>query len=112
MTVTALSSNSGNATIHNHSTGRTVWYHHVGESPALAGCDAEWIIEDYASGGQKVPFANFTTVTFTDAQATAANGSVYGPGGNPSSIIYKLVQNDDTLSSCSATSTSATCTYV
>ena len=112
MTVTALNSTSGNTTITNNHTGITAWYLYVDSSPPLQGCDADWIIEDYSVQNKEVPFVNFTTVTFTDARATAANGSVYGPGGNPSSFIYELVENGETLSSCSATSTSATCTYV
>ncbi|KZV64513.1 concanavalin A-like lectin/glucanase [Peniophora sp. CONT] len=112
MTVKATSSTSGNATVTNHNTGQTAWHHYVGDTHPLGGCLSEWIVEDYSVGNAEVPFANFTTVTFTDARATAANGSVYGPGGNPSSTIWKLVENGDTLSACSATTTSATCTYV
>ena len=65
LTVTASSTTSGTAVITNYSKGKTVTKQITSRS-ALCEQDAEWIVEDFSSGGL-VPFANFGKVTFTDA---------------------------------------------
>ena len=77
MTVTAFSKTSGKAWIRNHRTGKVVSHAFSGQ-PALCEYDAEWIVEDFSSGGL-VPFANFGKVTFTDATATTTGNKKVGP---------------------------------
>ena len=91
--------------------------------------NAEWIVEDFEENGQYsvfahlipvrrcssrslgglVPFANFGTVTFTDATATSSSGTTTGPSG---ATIIDIEQNNQVLTSCSASSSSVTCSYV
>jgi len=77
VTVTAYSKTSGIATIHNHSTGKTV-SKSITSSYALCEQDAEWIVEDYSIGGL-VPLANWGKVEFKDASATTKSGKKHGP---------------------------------
>ena len=77
MTVTASSKTGGTATITNESTGKTVSHTFSGQ-PSLCEYDAEWIVEDFSSGGL-VPFAKFGKVTFTDATATTTGNKKVGP---------------------------------
>ena len=55
-----------------------------------------------------VPFANFGTVTFTGASATLVSGGSVGPG---SATIIDIEQSNKVLTSCSASSSSVTCSY-
>ncbi|KAM5540672.1 hypothetical protein V8D89_005703 [Ganoderma adspersum] len=77
VTVTASSKTAGKAYIRNHRTGKVVSHSFTGQ-PALCEYDAEWIVEDFSSGGL-VPFANFGKVTFTDATATTTGGKTASP---------------------------------
>jgi hypothetical protein len=43
--------------------------------PALCRQDADWIVEDFASGGQPVPFSRFDDVWFEECSATTARGN-------------------------------------
>lgn len=65
MTVTATSTTAGTAVIKNVSKGTTVTHTFSGQTAALCETNAEWIVEDFSSGGSLVPFADFDTVTFT-----------------------------------------------
>ena len=86
VTVTATSKTGGTATITNKSTGKTVSHTFSGQ-PSLCEFDAEWIVEDFSSGGL-VPFANFGKVQFTGATATTTSGKVVSPqGANQIDII-------------------------
>ena len=78
--VHSTSSTTGTATIINHSTGQTVTTS-VSSTAALGGQNAEWIVEDYSSGGRLVPFANFGTVKFTGASAGDSAGATLGTNG-------------------------------
>lgn len=53
----------------------------INSAIALCQENAEWIVEDYQSGSGLVPFADFETVTFTDASATTVTGKKIGPRG-------------------------------
>ncbi|KZV64515.1 concanavalin A-like lectin/glucanase [Peniophora sp. CONT] len=112
MSVVATSSTSGTTTVINRTTNQTATHTFSNQSPALRGCDASWIVEDPKVSGVMPPLANFTTVTFTGAESVAGNGSTYGPAGNPAESIAFIWQNGKTLTSCSATTNSATCTYI
>lgn len=49
------------------------------QGPTLARVNADWIVEDPASGGGgHTPFPHFDAVWFEDAYAATANGSRYG----------------------------------
>ncbi|KAH9895602.1 peptidase A4 family-domain-containing protein [Cubamyces lactineus] len=78
-TVVATSTTSGSATIINHSTGEQVTKTFNGY-PELCLQDAEWIVEDYELDGERVPFADFDRVTFTNALADATVLVNIGPG--------------------------------
>lgn len=53
--------------------GKSVTHTFTSQSKALQELNAEWIVEDFESGGALVPFANFGTVTFTGATATTGS---------------------------------------
>ncbi|PIL36482.1 hypothetical protein GSI_00171 [Ganoderma sinense ZZ0214-1] len=108
VTVTASSKTGGTATITNVSTGKTVSHTFSGQ-PSLCEYDAEWIVEDFSSGGGLVPFANFGTVTFTGASATTNSGSSVGPSG---STLIDIEQSGKVLTSVSTTSSTVTVSYV
>ncbi|KAI0325218.1 putative aspergillopepsin [Cubamyces sp. BRFM 1775] len=105
-TVTATSTTSGTASITNWSTGLEV-VAELGYPYALCEENAEWIVEDYSVNGGLVPFANFGTVTFTDASATTGSGTV-GPAG---AQIIDIVANGAVITSASAGSSSVTVSY-
>lgn len=108
ISVDASSTSSGTATIENTSTGQSVNHNFDGGvQGTLCETNAEWIVEDFESGGSEVPFANFGTVTFSNAQATTGSGSV-GPDG---ATIMDIKQGDSVLTSSSADSGSVTVQY-
>lgn len=113
MTVTATSKTSGSAVIENLTTGTTKTHTFSGESDgSLCEYNAEWIVEDFSectSSGDcsLVPFADFGTVTFTGASAVQS-GTTVGPSG---ATIIDIEQNSEILTSCSASSSTVTCTY-
>jgi len=107
VTVKASSKTGGTATITNESTGKTVSHTFSGQ-PSLCEFDAEWIVEDFESGSSLVPFADFGTVTFTNAVATKSGGSTVGPSG---ATIIDIEQSNKVLTSCSSSSSSVTCSY-
>jgi len=108
VTVTASSSSAGVAKITNVSTGSSVSKSFSGESNKLCQTNAEWIVEDFEEGGSLVPFANFGTVTFTGASAGLIGGGSVGPSG--ASILD--IEQSSILTSCSAGSSTVTCSYV
>lgn len=109
VTVDATSTTAGTATVENLSTGKSVTHtFNGGVSGTLCEYNAEWIVEDFESGGSLVPFANFGTVTFSGAQATDG-GSTVGPSG---ATLIDIKQNNNILTSSSVTSNSVTVKYV
>lgn len=113
MTVVATSKTSGTATIDNVTTGKTVTETFTGVTDgSLCEYNAEWIVEDFeectGSSCSLVPFADFGTVTFTSPSAVESGTTVY-----PSSAtIIDIEQSGKVLTSCSASSSEVTCTYV
>ncbi|PIL35337.1 hypothetical protein GSI_02062 [Ganoderma sinense ZZ0214-1] len=106
VTVAASSKTGGKATIKNHRTGKTVSHTFSGQ-PALCEYDAEWIVEDFSSGGL-VPFANFGEVTFTDASATTVAGKTVGPA-NAKQI--DIVKSNKVITKVATGAKSVTVTY-
>jgi hypothetical protein len=110
MTVTVSSTSAGTVTLKNNSKGTTVTHSFSGEPVKLCQAEAEWIVEDFQLGGQYVPFANFGSVTFTGASATAADGRAHGVSG---ARILDLKQGNKVLTSCSTSGSSTVkCSYV
>ena len=106
-TVTAYSWTSGIATIENLTNGQS-GSKQLNSTYRLCGRNAEWIIEDFEDGnGNMVPFANFDTVTFTDAMATGTG--TYTPNG---AKIMDIEQNNQVLTSVSIDGSSLTIQYV
>ena len=107
VTVTATSTTSGSATITNQSRDQTV-VQQLSSTSALCESNAEWIVEDFSTSSGLVPFADFGTVTSTNALATTPNGNV-GPGG---ASDIDIVQNNEILTSVSIGSQTVTVSYV
>ena len=109
VTVDAYSQVSGTATVENLSNGESRTHTFNGNVQGdLCDYNAEWIVEDFSSGGSLVPFADFGTVTFTGAEATD-NGRTVGPSG---AAILDIRQNGQVLTSASASGNSVTVRYV
>ncbi|KAJ5185612.1 Concanavalin A-like lectin/glucanases superfamily [Penicillium cf. griseofulvum] len=109
VTVTATSKTAGTAVIKNVTTGKSVTHTFTGGVDGdLCEYNAEWIVEDYESGGELVPFVNFGTVTFTNAKATTG-GKTVGPSG---STLMDIKQNNVVLTKSSLTSSSVSVSYV
>ncbi|EIW87334.1 hypothetical protein CONPUDRAFT_116544 [Coniophora puteana RWD-64-598 SS2] len=102
LTATAHSNTTGTVTIENKTKNKKV-SSDVSSSHALCQKDAEWIVEDYSSGGL-VQFDNFGTVTFTNNVATTASGTV-GPAGaqiwdishNGTQLTHSSVSNGNVI---------------
>ena len=108
ISVVSHSRTSGTTTIKNISKGQTVTKQ-VTSSASLCGTNAEWIVEDFEEGSSLVPFANFNTVTFSNAVASLSNGQTASPS---SGTKIEIVQNGKTLTSVSDSSNSVTVKYV
>ena len=100
VTVVASSSTSGTATVENTSTGKSVSKAISGQ--ALAGQNAEWIVEDFEEGSSLVPFANFGTITFTGCSATTNSGTTGLTGAD----TVDIEQNNNVLTSTTIDSSS------
>ncbi|KAI0105818.1 peptidase A4 family-domain-containing protein [Daldinia grandis] len=104
-TVTASSTSAGTAVIENKTTGKQVTHSFSGETDRLCQTNAEWIVEDYSSGGSLVSFADFGTVQFTGA-------SVNGGTGVSGATIIDIQQSSEVLTSCSTSgSSTVVCSY-
>jgi hypothetical protein len=111
VTVTATSKTGGTAVIKNTSTGQTVTHSFSNEAKLGSLCEtnAEWIVEDFDSGGTQVSFANFGTVTFTGASAVQSGTKVGVTGAS----IIDIKQGTTVLTDCSLSGSSGvTCKYI
>jgi len=108
LTVTASSTTSGTALIENLSNGQQV-SQFITSSSALCEQNAEWIVEDFDSGGSQVPFCNFGTVSFTNAVAYLNGGGTISPNG---ATELDILQNGQVLTSVSESSDGVTISYV
>jgi hypothetical protein len=111
LSVMVLSATSGEVRIENVSNGDTVTQLLTSNTPLCGPSQtAEWIVEDYTVNGDRVPFANFGTVAFTD---TVAAGSE-APGFYSASqgILIDIEQNGQVLTSTTASGFDVTVTYL
>lgn len=111
LSVHATSSMTGTATVDNVSTGKSVTHTFTllgGVQPPLCEQNAEWIVEDFQQGASLVPFANFGSVTFSNAQAIH-HGSPVGPSG---ATLVDIKQSGKILTHSSYTSNSVTVNYI
>jgi hypothetical protein len=108
MEVDASSKSKGVATLENLTTGQKVTHTFTNTPSTLCETNAEWIVEDFESGGSLIPFANFGTVTFTDASASGSRGTVTPRGGT---IIDIQDQDGNVLTNCGTSGNDLTCTY-
>ncbi|KAG9007962.1 hypothetical protein FRB94_008287 [Tulasnella sp. JGI-2019a] len=108
ITVTATSTKAGTAVITNNTTGKTVTKS-LTSTYALCEQNAEWIVEDFEEGSSLIPFANFGTVTFTNAYATSPSGTKISPAG---ATIIDIEQNNVVLTSVTTGANTVTVKYV
>ncbi|EIW81321.1 hypothetical protein CONPUDRAFT_165495 [Coniophora puteana RWD-64-598 SS2] len=106
VTVTATSTTSGTAVIENTTQNQQVTQD-LTSSSALCEQDAEWIVEDFEENGGLVPFADFGTVTFSQASATSSSGSV-SPSG---ATVYDIQQNGQQLTQTTIDGSDVTIQY-
>lgn len=108
LTITATSGTSGTVNIINHNTGQI-----FSESPTTADgaqlCmnNAEWFVEDLDNNGTAVSFADFGTITFTDAFAQSGSAYVDLSGA----IVVVPQQNSTILTSVSISQSTVTISY-
>lgn len=108
MRVDATSKSSGSATIENISTNTSVIHDFsTGFGGNLCEFNAEWIFEDFSINTGLAPFADFGTVTFTNAVASSG-WSTYGPLDATIMDIYQ----DQVLTSVSVTDNTVTISHV
>ncbi|KIM95731.1 hypothetical protein OIDMADRAFT_21051 [Oidiodendron maius Zn] len=107
VTATKTGTNSGVTTL--TSGGTTVTHTFTGQSYSLPGTSAEWIVEDFLSGGSEVPFADFGSVTFTGASAIVS-GATVTPGGDSAVNIY-LEESGKVLTSTTISGSTVTVDY-
>ncbi|KAK7549482.1 peptidase A4 family-domain-containing protein [Phyllosticta citricarpa] len=110
VSVESSSSSAGTAVVENETTGQRVSKSLTApeSSATLGGQNAEWIVEDFESNGSLVSFADFGSVTFTDATASTSSGGSYGPSDGS---IFDIEQGSTVLTSVSVGSHEVTVTY-
>lgn len=102
VSVQATSYTAGTAVIENLTTGKTV-SKAITSSSRLGGQNAEWIVEDFEQNGGLVTFANFGTVTFTQAKAGTSSGSSVGVEG---ATLLDIEQSNRVLTDVSTSGSS------
>lgn len=92
VTVTASSTRTGTALLENLSRQTSISHEFTADETLSPICqtDAEWIVEDYYENFDFVTFADFGTVTFTDASAVTTNGTI----GLETAQVYDIKQDE------------------
>lgn len=80
------------------------------ETAALCEYNAEWIVEDFEEGDSLVTFADYGSVEFTDAEATQDGETVNTSGSTIIDMRASILAG--TESTCTASGTTVSCTYV
>jgi hypothetical protein len=92
--ITATSTIKGTVKLTNVSSGKSVSQTlNAPSGSTLCRENAEWIVEDFESGGSLVALSNFGTVVFTGASAALSTG---GTEGISSATIIDLKQGSTT----------------
>jgi hypothetical protein len=99
-TVTATSTTSGTGSLYNARSGQTATIELSGQ-PALCLQTAEWIVEDWTSYGQYVPFADFGTISFTNTSATTLGGQTVD--ATAATLVQMVDNNWDSVATASVT---------
>ncbi|KAJ7939842.1 acid proteinase [Mycena leptocephala] len=110
LTITATSTTSGTAVVENVSNGQSSTVQLTTTSP-LCLANAEWIVEDFQESTFLIPFADFGSITFTNASATSQSGSKVSPSGCGSHLI-NMVQGSLQFTSASSAASSVTVDYL
>lgn len=92
MSVWAFTPSSGQIQIENLTKNKNYQLQFSGETDLLCFESAEWIVEDFSIGSDLAPFANFTTITFTDTYSNK--------GGLQSADTWDISNNAGTLTKC------------
>lgn len=111
ISITSSSNSVGTAVLENLSSGQSVTQQLSAPSSdaTLGGQNAEWIVEDFESGGSLVSFADFGTVTFSNCVASTGSESL---GTDGATIIEIEDSNGNVLTDVSIPSSSeVTITY-
>lgn len=105
VTVHSTSTTTGTVVMTNVSTGKSITQavSAPSSSAALAGQNAEWIVEDFEEGGSLVTLTNFGSVTFTGASASTSSQSL----GVTGATLIDMQQNSKTLTSVTVNSASS-----
>lgn len=104
--IETTSDTDGTTTLNNLSSKKVMTQSFTGEAP-LCNRSAEWIVEDFMSGGS-VPFSNFGTVEFTDAYADQNGQTVTTDGG----FLMDIKQNDKQLTQSTNSGQYVTVQYI
>ncbi|KAG5982844.1 hypothetical protein E4U55_001251 [Claviceps digitariae] len=110
MVVDATSLSSGTASLENLTTGQKV-SQTIPKAPAkICGTTAEWVVEDFTNSGHMVPFADFGSITISNAMAKGSKG-IYTPQG---ADLFDI-RDDNTMkvsTNCAIHGSSVSCNYV
>jgi hypothetical protein len=109
LSVIALTNTTGKITIRNYGPNGGYMQYYLTNSVPLCELNAEWMVEDFSDGSGQVPFADFGSVTFTDALVRTSTGIDIGPD---QATIFDIRQNNATLTSTSTKKRSLTVRYV
>ncbi|MCJ1355486.1 MAG: hypothetical protein MMC33_005478 [Icmadophila ericetorum] len=110
LSITSQSKSKGTIVIKNISSGQSITKSISAPSSTgvLGGQNAEWIVEDFSEGSSLVPFANFNTVTFSDATAGTSAGETVSPSG---STIIDIKKGSTVFTSASTSGNTVTVSY-
>jgi len=110
VSVVSSSSSAGTAVIENLSTGQTVSKALTAPSSSshLGGQNAEWIVEDYESGGTLVPLVSFSPITFTNCVAKTQSSTLGTSGAGIIEIENSSGQVQTTVTIPSSSSVKVT----
>ncbi|TVY38338.1 Aspergillopepsin [Lachnellula occidentalis] len=100
--VTRNGDNGGVTTLENTSSGESGSHTFTDDTDGtLCGKDAEWIVEDFSSGGSLVSFADFDSVTFTSATAVVSGSTVSPDSDNATNMYLEIGSTRQTTSTFS-----------
>lgn len=103
VTITSTSDSTGEVVLENGSTSTTITVSAPDAAATLCGENAEWILEDFSSGGGEVEFADFAEVDFTGCTASTSSGDTSDISG---ATIMDIKQSGTVLASAVEVSSS------